>query len=434
MKKKFAFVIALLLSSASLMAQKNVETVYLKNGSVIRGTIIEQVPGQSLKVQTKDGSVFVYQMDEVERIAKEVQSTTSASVGQYGHGHRGLDFTMEGGVAVGKGGNASGVGGIELGKRFNQNFYWGVGLRVSGGGSSDVQIPITTTFKALFPVTSSGIAPNIALRTGFVANTDEIDEYDSRGRYTGSKSAHGWEIGLMPGIQIPLGQKVDFNLNLGYQCNVIFGVGAGHAFAMNGGFGFHKPYTTDVNRVVRPRFLQYTIDGAVGFGSNSLIHGGPALVFSYKCNPNISVGVGYRIGILRVNQEQDGSYDGGRREFDDWGLVHSVFLRGQYRMLNKTFSPLASADIGFRKYGREGYSGGVLYGEKKLGFLFSPAVGVSCKASDNSYIEFKVGYNCTSALEEGENYSGWWGEKVSLGDFFLSLGFTHDLKWGSYGK
>lgn len=47
------------------------DVVYLKNGSIIRGMILEQVPGESLKIQTRDGSVFVFQMDEVARIVKE---------------------------------------------------------------------------------------------------------------------------------------------------------------------------------------------------------------------------------------------------------------------------------------------------------------------------------------------------------------------------
>ena len=48
-------------------AQETQDVVYLKNGSVIRGTVIEQVPGKSLKIKTSDGSVFVYTMDEVEK-------------------------------------------------------------------------------------------------------------------------------------------------------------------------------------------------------------------------------------------------------------------------------------------------------------------------------------------------------------------------------
>jgi len=49
-----------------------VDVVYLKNGSIIRGTIIEQTPNVSLKIQTKDGSIFVYKMEEVEKMTKEL--------------------------------------------------------------------------------------------------------------------------------------------------------------------------------------------------------------------------------------------------------------------------------------------------------------------------------------------------------------------------
>lgn len=48
------------------------EVVYLKNGSIIKGVILEQIPNQSIKIQTADGSVFVYPMFEVERITKEM--------------------------------------------------------------------------------------------------------------------------------------------------------------------------------------------------------------------------------------------------------------------------------------------------------------------------------------------------------------------------
>jgi len=47
------------------------DVVYLQNGSVIRGMVIEQVPNVSLKIQTADGSVFVYEMKDVLKITKE---------------------------------------------------------------------------------------------------------------------------------------------------------------------------------------------------------------------------------------------------------------------------------------------------------------------------------------------------------------------------
>jgi sRNA-binding regulator protein Hfq len=45
--------------------------VYLKNGSIIKGQIIEQIPGSTIKLQTKDGSVFVYKVDEIEKMTRE---------------------------------------------------------------------------------------------------------------------------------------------------------------------------------------------------------------------------------------------------------------------------------------------------------------------------------------------------------------------------
>ncbi len=61
--------------SGSLYAQNYLDVVYLKNGSIIRGIIIEQIPSESLKIQTNDGNVFVFSIEEVSKLAKE-QTTT----------------------------------------------------------------------------------------------------------------------------------------------------------------------------------------------------------------------------------------------------------------------------------------------------------------------------------------------------------------------
>lgn len=48
------------------------DVVYLKNGSIIRGQVIEMKPNESIKIQTRDGSVFVYSMNEVLKMDKEM--------------------------------------------------------------------------------------------------------------------------------------------------------------------------------------------------------------------------------------------------------------------------------------------------------------------------------------------------------------------------
>lgn len=44
------------------------DTVYLNDGSVIHGKIIEETPGSSIKIQTSSGNVFTYRMDAVTKI------------------------------------------------------------------------------------------------------------------------------------------------------------------------------------------------------------------------------------------------------------------------------------------------------------------------------------------------------------------------------
>ena len=62
------FMMGLTLASAQTIMQ---DVVYLKNGSIIRGDIIEMTPDGVVKVVTSDGSLFVYPFAEVERYGKE---------------------------------------------------------------------------------------------------------------------------------------------------------------------------------------------------------------------------------------------------------------------------------------------------------------------------------------------------------------------------
>jgi len=65
----------LLLSSISaeiLFAQITLDVIYLKNGSIIKGTIAEQVLGESLKIKTRDGNILVFSEKEIQKITKEI--------------------------------------------------------------------------------------------------------------------------------------------------------------------------------------------------------------------------------------------------------------------------------------------------------------------------------------------------------------------------
>jgi hypothetical protein len=61
----------LILTSICLAQGSYQDAVYLKNGGIMRGTIIEMIPGKNVKLQTRDGNVHVFDMAEIERITKE---------------------------------------------------------------------------------------------------------------------------------------------------------------------------------------------------------------------------------------------------------------------------------------------------------------------------------------------------------------------------
>ncbi len=77
--------------TAVAFAQTNLEDVmYLKNGSIYRGTIIEQVPGESYKIQIAGGSIISLTVAEVQKITKETAYNTRP---QY-HDREKDNFTM----------------------------------------------------------------------------------------------------------------------------------------------------------------------------------------------------------------------------------------------------------------------------------------------------------------------------------------------------
>jgi hypothetical protein len=66
--KTLTTLIFVLLTIVATAQNKPTSTVYLKNGSVIKGRIIENNPGESVKIQTADKSIWVFKSTEVEKI------------------------------------------------------------------------------------------------------------------------------------------------------------------------------------------------------------------------------------------------------------------------------------------------------------------------------------------------------------------------------
>lgn len=71
MKKIFLLFSLLILVFTIHARQSYQDVVYLKNGSIIRGVIVELVPDHTLKIETADKSLLVFDFDEVILLTRE---------------------------------------------------------------------------------------------------------------------------------------------------------------------------------------------------------------------------------------------------------------------------------------------------------------------------------------------------------------------------
>lgn len=162
--------------TGSAFAQNLEEVVYLKNGSVIRGTIVEQVPNESVKIQTRDGNLFVYRMDEIQKISKEQagnsysRNRSQSSTLELQRGYFGMiNFGYEIGVS---GGTDRVKFDVINGYQIIPEFSIGAGIGVKYFINAEtVTIPIYAHLRSDF--LRNKTTPFIALNAGYNISTDE---------------------------------------------------------------------------------------------------------------------------------------------------------------------------------------------------------------------------------------------------------------------
>ena len=374
--------------------------------------------------------------------------------------HRGLDFSINAGYNAGVGdmkGSSFLPLEIGIGKQFHPNLYIGVrsGAWVAVSDKATAQIPIMSDFKVMFPSSSEGkLKPIINARFGYLLNTEggkEIEVEDGEGGTITAKSESVDMIvmELMPGVQIPSSKTVDFILSAGYTHGFATkGGGGGGFFSVKTAINFHKRDTKRPPREkveTRDKGLQYTIEGEAN--NRTQFGGGGNLVFTYKLNPHISIGAGGGYHAFSpYNQKSEGD---DYIQYIERGVeyklcyqsdiqMYNFFARGNYRLTDRRFSPMATMDIGVRKYNIDedfyGYQENLyeVLGFPSTSLYVAPAIGVSIRTTKNSYFEFKLGYNISSNVKakkvadfENDVYVSTPSKNMSYG--FFSIGFTHTL-------
>ena len=80
--KHLVLVLALSVSNSFGQSDNSQDVIYLKNGRVVKGTIIEQAPGGKLTIRTWSGYKFTYKKSEISKIEKEETEKDEEQVDQ----------------------------------------------------------------------------------------------------------------------------------------------------------------------------------------------------------------------------------------------------------------------------------------------------------------------------------------------------------------
>lgn len=216
MKRCILLLILLMLGTSYLFAQGRYteDVVYLKNGSVIRGFIVEEVPGVSLKIQTADRNVFVFQMSEIEKIVFEPVASRRMARKDFDGKEVPvspftftLEFSHNGSLRQYETGNFTGLT-ASAGYRLQPGLIAGIGIGIENHYELN-WIPVFGELRAdLF---KSPVQPYVYGRAGY--NTPSAgDSYYYYQQYYG-----GMFYGLGFGIKAPLAVNSSLNFSVGYR-------------------------------------------------------------------------------------------------------------------------------------------------------------------------------------------------------------------------
>jgi len=198
----------------SVSAQKTEDVVYLKNGSILRGKIIEMVPDQYVKIQIAGGSIFVFQNSEIQYISKEapfkaVKNYETKSCGYFNAAS--LGFLI--------GGSSWYYNPVSLTVSVTNGYKWQnkvyAGLTTGFEFLRVVAIPLK--IEGRWDVFDSRISPYLKLNAGYLLPLDgkQTEEWDYN--YTG-----GFGITPAVGFRSYFNNNSGFDMNFGYRYEELF--------------------------------------------------------------------------------------------------------------------------------------------------------------------------------------------------------------------
>jgi len=224
MEKTFFYLIILILSIPAFVEAQNIgnapvvdtrkdmeDVVYLKNGAIIRGIIIEQEPNKSLEIKSNDNNYLIFKMDEIQKIAKEnklkdledYKKKGFLNINELGFGF-GINTinTYHGSVDIDKQYPMMGIRTIN-GYQLNEYFSFGLGIGFEAfldGDEKGALMPLM--LDARFNFLKGKYAPTLNLNCGYSV---------------GFQNSSGIAANPSIGFKMYLTKKIAYLFNIGYK-------------------------------------------------------------------------------------------------------------------------------------------------------------------------------------------------------------------------
>lgn len=204
MKTRFIIFVCTFITSMLCAQINHTDVIYLKNGNVHRGIIIEEVPNISYKIKTNDNNIFECKIEEIEKLTREFHTREAGYIpGHLQPGYRRI---------------------IEIGHEFRENNWSTDRLKLNlinayqlnpfislGIGTgiryyyeyNDVSVPLFADFRTHFMNTKT--SPYLGLGFGYM--------FDINTRIRGA----GLLFSPTAGVSFKAFHKAQMNVGIGYE-------------------------------------------------------------------------------------------------------------------------------------------------------------------------------------------------------------------------
>jgi hypothetical protein len=229
MRKLFFLLLTAIIGLNAMAQEKFEDVVYLKNGSIIHGMIVEHVPNVSLSIKSGT-NLFVYKLEEIAKYTRE--EVQDAKKG-YGFKPKGFVANYEVGLTDFPKGTNLPMASIMLvnGYQFSPYFSLGLGVGAEISSKKIYNVPVYADMRAYF--TATRVAPFFNLGFGynaFIQRTPEIStpvyhstSYPPYYYYTyenipaKTSILHGLMVNPAFGLRVAITKKIGVSLTAGYK-------------------------------------------------------------------------------------------------------------------------------------------------------------------------------------------------------------------------